>query len=226
MVRYLLRSKFENYQLVNFRSGILKIRRHFRQPFYTGGVGKEDTSNFQVQMMVGQATIPYFEDKDVGYQAIGMPYKNKIMYMYVVLPRPNTSLKNLTSRFTHTDFTNIVCKSKLSEVFYVMPKMQLENKINLRSTLEYLGVKSLFNPAKANFSNIADGELFASDIIHKVEMDINEIGTTASAATATTVNRGGYINFRADKPFFLFIYNAKAEVMTFWASIRKPTPFK
>ncbi|XP_065219517.1 leukocyte elastase inhibitor-like [Planococcus citri] len=195
------------------------------QPFYLGD-GKDETNTVQVQMMVGQALIPYYEDKEVGYQAIGLPYKNRSVYMYVVLPRQNTSLKQLTTRFMHNDFTNIVEKSKPSEVFYVMPKMQLENKINLRSPLEYLGVRSLFNPSKANFTNIADAQIYASEILHKVEMDVNEIGTTASAATATTVNRGGYINFRADRPFFLFIYNVKAEVMTFWASIQKPTPFQ
>lgn len=198
--------------------------RH-RQPFYLGSEGRFAKESVQVQMMVNEAAIPYYEDKVIGFQAIGIPYKKKEVYMYIVLPKLNLSLRNLTRQLVYKDINNIVYNSKVSEVFYVIPKMQLENNINLRGALESLGVRTLFNPGKANFSNMADG-LYASEILHKVEMDVNEIGTTATAATMISMNRGGYINVRVDRPFFFFIYNTKADVMTFWGSIQKPTPFK
>lgn len=175
-------------------------------------------------MMVNQADIPYYEDKGRGLQAIGMPYKNKEFYMYVVLPKFGVDVQNATTCLTPKDIETIVEKSKVSEVFYVIPKMKLEAEYNLRHSLETLGARSMFSPTNANFSDIADG-IYASQIIHKVFVDVNEIGTTAAAATGTSINRGGYLNFRADRPFFFFIYNVKVGTMAFWGKVQKPTPY-
>lgn len=196
-----------------------------RQTFYTNSKGKYGTGSIQVQMMVNEAEIPFYEDKIRGFQAIGIPYKNKEVYMYIVVPRLHLSVTNLTTFFTPKDIETIVEKSQLAEVFYVIPKMQLDAKFGLRNVFNCIGVRSLFDPIKANFSNSADG-IYISEILHKVNMDINEIGTIAAASTSVSMNRGGFINFRADRPFFYFIYNVKVGIMTFWGKIQKPTPWK
>ncbi|KAK7604585.1 hypothetical protein V9T40_005771 [Parthenolecanium corni] len=195
------------------------------QKFYLGSNGKADKRSVQVEMMVNQAEIPYYEDRSRGLHAIGMPYKNKEFYMYIVLPKFGVEVQNATNSMTPKYIETIVEKSKMAEVFYVIPKMKLEAEYDLRHSLETLNAKSLFSPTNANFTDIAEG-IYASQIIHKVTLDVNEIGTIATTATITNINRGGYVNFRADRPFFFFIYNVKVGTMAFWGKVQKPTPYK
>jgi len=178
-------------------------------------------------MMVNQAKIPTFENKQLGFQAIGMPYKGGDVIMYVILPKLKTSLKELMCRLKPEDIGTVISKSQPAEVFYVIPKMKLEHESNLRDTLLELNVKSMFDPQSANFTNLAEVDgVYVSDILHKVNVELNEKGTIAAAATVVSMNRGGYVNFRADRPFLFFIYNIKVGIITFWGSVKKPVPFK
>lgn len=191
-----------------------------------GSDGKYGKESVLVEMMINQAEVLFYNNEQDVYQAMGIPYKNKEVYMFLILPKLNSSLSNLSCRLSPDDLLDIAGhKAKPVEMFYVVPKMQLESQINLRQVLQRFNVSSMFNPKTANFSNMADG-VFASDIIHKVEMDVNEVGTTAAAATSTFINRGGRLTFRADRPFLFFIYNRKMSILTFWGSIKKPTPNK
>jgi serpin B len=69
-----------------------------------------------------------------------------------------------------------------------------------------------FSPGKADFSGIATGQPLAlSAVFHKAYVDVNEKGTEAAAATATTVFTTSLrapeptAVFRADHPFFYVI---------------------
>lgn len=189
--------------------------------------GRYGAGSVQVEMMVNEALLPYFEDHTRGFTSIGLPYKNKETYMYIILPTLRKDPTDVTACLSPQIIQYIVKKSlsNVKDVFYVIPKMKLDAKTNLRVPLENLSVRTVFDPRRANFSNLADG-IYASDIVHKVDLDVNEIGTTGAAATSTSLNRGGYINFRADRPFIFFIYDTRIGSMTFWGVIRKPTPYR
>lgn len=190
-----------------------------------GKSGKE--GSILVEMMVNQAKIPTYESKALGFQAIGMPYKGGDVIMYVILPKLKTSLKELMCRLKPEDIDTIISKSRPAEVFYVIPKMKLDSESNLRDALLQLNAKSMFDPQTANFTNLAEVDgVYVNDILHKVNVELNENGTIAAAATVASSIRGGFVNFRADRPFMFFIYNVKVGVITFWGNIKKPSPFK
>jgi hypothetical protein len=68
--------------------------------------------------------------------------------------------------------------------------------------------------------------LFAKDVIHKVEMTVNERGTEAAAVTGILLDRSGdYKRFIANRPFLFFIRHDLAKLIWFWGSINRPTPF-
>lgn len=84
----------------------------------------------------------------------------------------------------------------------------------------------MFDPSKADLSNMAiDPGSYISDILHQVEIDINEIGTVASAATVVTITRGGQAIFNVNKPFVFFIHHVQSDTIVFWSTIYKPTPY-
>lgn len=66
---------------------------------------------------------------------------------------------------------------------------------------------------------------YISDILHKVQIDINEFGTVASAATVVTITRGGHGTFNLNKPFIFFIHCVETDTTVFWGTVYKPTPY-
>lgn len=84
----------------------------------------------------------------------------------------------------------------------------------------------MFDPSKADLSNMAtDPGSYISDILHQVEIDVNEIGTVASAATVVTITRGGQTTFNVNKPFIFFIHHVKSDTVVFWSTVYKPMPY-
>lgn len=78
---------------------------------------------------------------------------------------------------------------------------------------------------EADLSNMASEPSYISDILHKVEIVINEVGTVASAATVVTITRGGQSTFSVNKPFLFFIHCIETDTIVFWGTIHKPTPY-
>ncbi|OXU26666.1 hypothetical protein TSAR_014493, partial [Trichomalopsis sarcophagae] len=77
-----------------------------------------------------------------------------------------------------------------------------------------------------NSAGISNPGLYADDVIHKVEMTVNEKGTEAAAATSVILDRSGdYKRFIANRPFVFFIRHDLAKAIWFWGTMNRPTPF-
>nr|XP_029714423.1 serine protease inhibitor 28Dc-like isoform X2 [Aedes albopictus] len=67
--------------------------------------------------------------------------------------------------------------------------------------------------------------LYVSDAIHKVDLEINERGTEGGAATAISLNRSGTSAvMRADEPFLIVIRNDKTKLPLFYGAVYDPSP--
>ncbi|XP_058815807.1 serine protease inhibitor 28Dc-like isoform X2 [Topomyia yanbarensis] len=65
--------------------------------------------------------------------------------------------------------------------------------------------------------------LYVSDAVHKVDLEINERGTEGGAATAISLNRSGTsVVFKANEPFLLIIRNDKTKLPIFFGSVYDP----
>ncbi|XP_065208510.1 uncharacterized protein LOC135837230 [Planococcus citri] len=201
-----------------------------QQLFFTKGKNGENV-DIRVEMMFGRAPIPYYEDKEIGYRAIILPYKNKSMHMCVMLPTQNVTLKNLRRWLQHYDFTGFIAKaeeSRISEVSYAIPKMHLEMSYNMKPGLQYWYMEPMFDPVRADFSKITDKQIHVSEILQRVVIDVNEKAGDATTNVGTTIshiNNDKYINFTCDRPFIFFIYDDKTKVITFWGTVLRPTPY-
>lgn len=197
---------------------------YYRVPFFVGkNYGRKNEDEIvDVDLMVNSADIPYLMDEVRRCEMIGIPYKGDEVHMYIILPENNieTFMKNLTENDLHS----MIQSTEITTTIYAIPKMTLENYIDLTTILRNSGLSTTLNPTQADFRNIADG-VFVNEVLHKVEVEINEIGTKASAATLTSITRSGTTPVvRVDRPFLFFIHHWKTDTILFWGKIIKPTP--
>lgn len=65
--------------------------------------------------------------------------------------------------------------------------------------------------------------LFAEEVVHKVDLTINEKGTEGGAATAITLNRSGTnVVFRVDVPFMFVIRHDPTHIPLFYGAVFEP----
>ncbi|XP_015186604.1 PREDICTED: uncharacterized protein LOC107071802 [Polistes dominula] len=84
----------------------------------------------------------------------------------------------------------------------------------------FYGLDNLRNSGALN-----NPHLYADDVLHKVDIDINEKGTEAGAATAVVLERDGrQKRLIANRPFLFFIRHNPTKLILFWGTINTPTP--
>jgi serine protease inhibitor len=262
-------------------------------------------------MMENGADFPYYSDPVLGCQVVGLPYKDNIATMYLVLPNEPgyQALKNLLYRLTVNHLQGLADSTKETTVIIRVPRMKLESTLYLKEALEVLGVHSLFDPFQADLSQISDyrnadystitdclgdknvtqehsrntdnitltthpctgyrtlhtntssdemlkklshqtdsvrkrvtkdnklsasegdsnvssnGGLFADSVIHKVTIDVNEVGTEAAASSVVSLTRDGFFKLvKFERPFLFFIRHEATGCILFWGTVVKPTP--
>ncbi|PSN52046.1 Serine protease inhibitor 28Dc [Blattella germanica] len=108
-------------------------------------------------MMVTGADLPYYYDKELGCQIVGLPYKDHAATMYLILPDEAGlgALKQLKNRMTINHMHQLADLTVETTTIIAVPRMQLESTIHLKHALKMLGVHSLFTPSQADLSKIS-----------------------------------------------------------------------
>jgi serpin B len=106
----------------------------------------------------------------------------------------------------------------------VFPKFQLRGDFDLRETLAAMGMPDAFD-GDADFSGIdgtTDG--YISFLRHAAFAEINEEGTTATAATVAHVRTKSMSpRFQADHPFLFLIRDNRSGSILFLGRLMDPT---
>ena len=116
-----------------------------------------------------------------------------------------------------------------------LPRFSIDTRAGLKELLAAAGMPRAFSPT-ADFTGIhvpATGEepLFISAVIHQANIDVDEHGTEAAAATAVGMDTGGgpsaldNIKIRFDRPFLFFVRDVETGTTCSWAgwsTLRSP----
>lgn len=118
-------------------------------------------------------------------------------------------------------------KNNFREITITLPKFEIDSNFNVKTQLEQLGVVDAFNPNLANLSKMFSNRAqrpYLSDVIHMAQIQVNEFGTVASAATVVRVNdRSGFrheINF--NRPFGFLIVDQVTNSILFAGQVKNP----
>ena len=115
-----------------------------------------------------------------------------------------------------------------------LPRFSIETRADLKAPLQALGMSLAFDPVAADFTGIhvPQGEtdrLFVSKVVHQANIDVDERGTEAAAATAVIGGTGGgpgaarEITLRLDHPFVFFVRDLATGAVLFMGQVTDPS---
>ncbi|XP_005720602.1 neuroserpin isoform X1 [Pundamilia nyererei] len=197
----------------------------------TFSFSRDDGSEVQTLMMYQQGDFYYGEFSDGSqeaggvYQVLEMPYEGEDMSMMIVLPRqevPLASLEPIIKAPLLEEWANNVKRQKV-EVY--LPRFKVEQKIDLKDTLQELGIKNIFTN-NADLSAMTDVEdLYIGKAVQKAYLEVTEEGAegaVGSGMIALTRTLVLYPQVMADHPFFFIIRNRRTGSILFMGRVMTP----
>ncbi|VDM21855.1 unnamed protein product [Wuchereria bancrofti] len=162
----------------------------------------------QIPMMTNSIKAPYYEDNLV--QVIKLPYTHTKIEMVFILPKARFGLSNVLAKLTGEDLFKYINDTKRSSVTVIIPKFQVEEKLDLKDALQKIGITDIFSAA-SNFRELVNTTVPVSvgKIMHAGFIEIDEKGTESTAVTVVDlINRSASQHrFVADHPFLFAIVN-------------------
>jgi len=215
-----------------------------------------DGSRVQVPTMSQQATIPYASG--TGWKATELRYtsgreRSTPLAMTLILP---DDLVSFEKKLTASGLRNIVGKLETADdhlddqvacegteprcchhpydVKVLLPRFGIETGgIDLVEILKSMGMRHAVDPSAADFSGITSpSELYIGAVIHQANIDVDEKGTTAAAATAVGVSTTGgcgpsgpykVITLRLNRPFLFVLRDVETGAILFMGRVVDPS---
>lgn len=181
-------------------------------------------SKVTVSTMAGGGFQQY--SAGAGYRAIDLPYESSHLSMTIVVP---DNMASFTRSLTAAKLKAIVASETMRLVDLTLPRFSIDSRLELSAVLAAMGMPAAFGPA-ADFSGITTAEMLAiSKVIHQANIDVDESGTTAAAATVVIGRSmmGGAmpvpVVFHVDRPFMYFIRDTASGAVLFMGRVADPS---
>ncbi len=128
------------------------------------------------------------------------------------------------------------CECSPYGVDLFLPRFSIDTRAGLNDALRALGMPLAFDPS-ADFTGIHQrippvDQLYISTVIHQANIDVDEKGTEAAAATAVAMTTGGgcggtsvarTITLRLDHPFLFFVRDLATGAVLFMGQVTDPS---
>lgn len=181
-------------------------------------------------MSQSSQSFMYYKGKD--FQSVALPYGTGRVSMYVFLPDEQSSLDQFERNLTPENWETWMKSFGLAPGDLKLPRFKVGWSSDLNDALKALGMAEAFDPARADFSQLAElrngNKLYISEVKHKTWAEVNEEGTVAAAVTSVGVSltsvqapREKFV-MKVDRPFFFAIRDNATGVLLFMGSITNP----
>jgi serpin B len=159
-----------------------------------------------------------------GWRAVELPYVGGALAMTIIVP---DDLAAFQARLDGDAFAAITAALEPRPVDLWLPKFGIETKTDLATVLAAMGMPDAFNPDLADFSGMtAQERLYISAVIHQANIDVDEKGTTAAAATAVVMRATGAprepVVLRVDRPFLFALRDIDTGTVLFLGRVVEP----
>ncbi len=154
------------------------------------------------------------------YSAVRLPYGNGSFAMTVLLPDEGKSIDDMMRVVNAKEIANLGRKMENCKVDLKLPKFTTEVEQPLNDVISSLGAPTMFKQS-ADFSKLADGNMFVSKMFQKAKIEVSEEGTKAAAVTAAIMTMSALapeprqVEFHADRPFVYIISESSTGAIYF-----------
>jgi serpin B len=183
---------------------------------------RPDGSTIDVPTMATSAEYAYAAGD--GWRAVELPYVGGQLAMTILVP---DDLAAFVDDLDAAAFAAITDALAPAMVDLSMPKFGIETKADLVRTLAALGMPTAFDPERADFSGMTAAErLYVSAVVHQANIDVDEKGTEAAAATAVVMRATSQpaerVTLRVDRPFLFAIRDVPTGTILFLGQVADP----
>lgn len=187
-----------------------------------GTFNRADGSTVQVPLMTTSSDLPFA--KGTGWQAAEIPYIGGSLAMTVIVP---DDLAAFEAALTADRLAAITGALAATQVSLTLPRFSIETKAELAAVLAALGMPSAFDD-RADFSGITTAaKLLITNVIHQANIDVDEKGTTAAAATAVVMGESAMpaepVTVRVDRPFLFVLRDVPTGTVLFLGRVGDPS---
>ena len=137
----------------------------------------------------------FYDDDNVKVFAKDLKKYDGITLQYVGIMPKNDSLDSYISSADASSINTLVSNLKpielesfkdgvITEISGYIPMFNFDYKLNLLEDLNTLGITNIFNPEKADLSNLSSEGAFIDKAEHKANIEFSNEGIKAAAATA------------------------------------------
>ena len=137
------------------------------------------------------------------------------------------------AKITNPPDGDMNCARFAYDVNLLMPKFGIDTRAGLVPILKAMGMRDAVNPGLADFSGVTGGrDMFIGEVIHQANIDVDEKGTEAAAATAVIGDTTGgcgqpfafkHKELRLDRPFVYVIRDVRTGAILFMGRVLDPT---
>ena len=183
---------------------------------------KVDGSTIQVPTMAATEEFRYAEG--AGWKAVELPYVGGSLAMTVIVPDDLAAFEASLDTAALGAITGVLSTRRVD---LTMPKFGIETRADLGATLTALGMTDAFDPNRADFSGMTtDERLYISKVIHQANIDVDEKGTTAAAATAVEIRAMALpadpVTLHVDRPFLFLVRDVPTGAILFMGRTTEP----
>ncbi len=187
-----------------------------------GTFTRADGSTVEVPMMATSAAMRHAAG--TGWRAVEIPYIGGSLAMTVIVP---DDLATFEQALTAEQLASITGALAETQVSLTLPKFSIETKAQLGDVLKALGMPSAFDD-RADFGGITKAEQLAiSDVIHQANIDVDEKGTEAAAATAVVMRATAApaepVTVKVDRPFLFALRDVPTGAILFLGRVGDPS---
>ena len=185
-------------------------------------------SKIPVAMMNRHGDFRYLENSSL--QMVSLPYGGERFSLYLLLPRPISSLTELFDWMNPKNFEAAIAKMQKCAGHVSLPRFKTNYTTELSQCLHDLGMRAAFDEHRADFSPMSVEPLHVGAVIHKTVFELDETGTEAAAVTAVKmVQRLAApepvkpFAFIANRPFALVLRDDWSGAWLFAGAVNAPS---
>ncbi|HYO42669.1 MAG TPA: serpin family protein [Candidatus Limnocylindrales bacterium] len=183
-----------------------------------------DGTTTDVAMMHVAAGFPYAAGP--GWQAIDLGYVGGRLAMTVIVPDDLAAFEKTLDAGSLASITGALHDEEVQLAF---PKFGTETQVGLGDVLKAMGMPTAFDPGAADFSGMTlEESLFIGAVIHQANIDVDEEGTEAAAATAIIMRASSAadpaepVKLTVDRPFIFALRDLDTGAVLFLGRITMP----